>query len=203
MNEPNPNQLPVTIERCLLSRTAATFDPNITFEHWLEIGTKLASVSGSVRWWSGDWARFGAERFGRRAVEACRESNILGYDPNQLMLAGFVAQSVEPELRTEKLSHEHHAEVAEMSKRDQAKWLDLAVKGNWSVAELRRQIRLAQGQDNAHVADGPILKTVSNKLDDVASFVLHRPSDWWDAEKKTIWRERLRPLVEFYQNQLN
>jgi hypothetical protein len=47
--------------------------------------------------------------------------------------------------RREKLSFQHHVEVARLPENEQDAWLDQAERGGWSRNQLRRQLRSAQG----------------------------------------------------------
>ena len=69
------------------------------------------------------------------------------------------------------------------------------------MAGLRQQIRLAQGERNALQSDGPVVKFGSKSCDDLHHFLQSQPTEFWSEERRTVWKDRLRPIVEFY-NQL-
>jgi len=59
----------------------------------------------------------------------------------------WVARRFELGRRRDRLSLQHHAEVASLPSADQDRWLDMAEKLGWSRNELRRHIRADRGRD--------------------------------------------------------
>ncbi len=192
-------ELPVTLPHCEIDKTSARFDSELQYDAWANIGSQLALINGCCNWWIGDWLLFGVKQYGDRTKVAIQNSGILGYQPETLSQSMWVASSVEVRTRVQTLSWSHHREVADLGIKDQGKWLRTASENKWSVSELRKEIRLANGEQSAHAADGPAIKTVGTKLNEVWVFISNQPKEWWDQERKSIWKERLRPLVEFYQ----
>src|SRR5690606_8046587 len=91
----------------------------------------------SVMWWVGDWACYGAGRFGEKydAVIAAT-----GYEYQSVANAKWVASRVEFSRRRENLSFGHHAEVAALSASAQRDWLKRAEQKGWSIRELRNRL---------------------------------------------------------------
>ena len=101
--------------------------------------------------------------------------------------------------RRDSLEWSKHAEVAALPPRDQLKWLDKMEKEQLPRSVVRQQIRISQGESNALVTDGPVTKFVTKALDDLLAWLGGRPEGFWTEDRRAIWRERLKPLVDFYQ----
>jgi hypothetical protein len=109
----------------------------VSLEEWEEAGRQLVKLNGSVMWWVGDWACYGAGRFGEKydAVIAAT-----GYEYQSIANAKWVASRVKFSRRRENLSFGHHAEVASLSAGAQRDWLKRAEQEGWSVRDLRSQL---------------------------------------------------------------
>lgn len=110
----------------------------LPFERWLNIGMQLSAASTSVAWCLGDWLAFGERAFAghyRQAVEA----TCLDYQT--LRNYARVARRFGMSRRRDTLSFGHHAEVAALAEPEQDFWLRKAEAHNWSVKQLRRQVR--------------------------------------------------------------
>ena len=120
--------------------TATTWDAHqgISFPEWIEHGRRLGRMGRGIGWWIGDWLRFGNAAYGERYAPAARAT---GYDRQSLMNMVYVASSIEPSRRREKLSFSHHAEIAALEPADQDRWLERAEHDRLSVRCLREAIR--------------------------------------------------------------
>jgi hypothetical protein len=116
----------------------------MSFEQWVLHGRRLGAIGRGVGWWIGDWLRFGNARYGEKYVKAAR---ITGYDVQTLMNMVYVASSVEPSRRRERLSWSHHAEVAALPPEEQSEWLDRVEECRLSVHDLRMLLRNARRGD--------------------------------------------------------
>jgi hypothetical protein len=114
------------------------------FEQWVVNGRRLGAVGRSVGWWIGDWLHYGNARYGEKYAQAAK---ITGYDTQTLMNMVYVAGSIHPSLRRERLSWSHHAEVAAMDPEDQRHWLDRAEESRLSVRDLRLLVRKSRGRE--------------------------------------------------------
>jgi hypothetical protein len=113
----------------------------MSFEQWVFHGRRLGTIGRGVGWWIADWLRFGNARYGEKYVRAAR---ITGYDVQTLMNMVYVASSVDPPRRRERLSWSHHAEVAALPPEEQTRWLDRVEGERLSVAALRMLLREAR-----------------------------------------------------------
>jgi hypothetical protein len=120
--------------------TATTWDAHasISFAEWIDQGRRLGRMGRGIGWWIGDWLRFGNAAYGERYAPAARAT---GYDRQSLMNMVYVASSIEPSRRREKLSFSHHAEIAALDPADQDRWLERAERDRLSVRCLREAIR--------------------------------------------------------------
>lgn len=121
----------------LPSKTRLSLADGISFNEWREIGERLDRISESSLWWVADWAAYG-ERWYRRDYGPALEAI---WERRSLQNLASIARSVEPSRRREGLSFGHHACVASMSADEQDDWLDDAERQEWSVRELREEIR--------------------------------------------------------------
>jgi hypothetical protein len=110
----------------------------MSFEQWVLHGQRLGAIGRGVGWWIGDWLRFGNARYGEKYVRA---SKITGYDVQTLMNMVYVASSVDPSRRRERLPWSHHAEVAALPPEEQDRWLDRVEEDRLSVRDLRLLLR--------------------------------------------------------------
>jgi hypothetical protein len=113
----------------------------LSFEQWVFHGRRLGAIGRGVGWWIADWLRFGNARYGEKYVRA---SKITGYDVQTLMNMVYVASSVDPSRRRERLSWSHHAEVAALPPEEQDHWLDRVEEHRMSVRDLRLLLREAR-----------------------------------------------------------
>lgn len=168
---------------------------DMALQEWAAIGRKLCRTGQVMMWWLGDWAAFGARKYGQ--LKEFAEANNLNYAG--LRQAAWVSQSVELSRRRDNVEWSKHMEVAALKPKDQVKWLLKAETEGLSRSELRSQIRLSQGTQNALVSDGPQIKFIQKARDDLLHWLTHRPSDFWNTDRKEYWRNLLRPLVAFYE----
>lgn len=132
-------------EQAVAGRTALCLPPDLSIENWSRIGSELVTVSDASAWWIGDWLVFGEERYGDRYRRAMADTS-LNYQT--LRNYAWVARRFEPSRRREKLTFQHHVEVAARSVEEQDHWLDLAVKLSWSRNQLRRELRNSESADD-------------------------------------------------------
>jgi hypothetical protein len=167
----------------------------LAFEQWADIGKTLCRSDQVMKWWLGDWAAFGSRKYGQ--LKEFAEINGLNY--GTLRNLAWVSEKVELSRRRDNVEWSKHAEVAALEPREQQKWLAKAEKEELPVVEIRRQIRQSQGESNALASDGPVLKFASKACDDLVNWIRSQPEDFWNEERRTAWRERLRPIVEFWE----
>jgi hypothetical protein len=124
--------------RCILSPLGASFQADLPDIGWRTIGHQLARVHGSLGFILGDWLNFGVKRYGKKYVLA---TDLTTFSYQALADFAWVCSGVEISRRREKLSFNHHREVASCSPADQIKWLTLAEAATMSVADLRHAMR--------------------------------------------------------------
>jgi hypothetical protein len=105
---------------------------------WEQIGRQLSLISDSSAWWLGDWLVYGQRAYRTRYRDVVKRT---GLDYQTLRNYAWVARSVECGRRRDKLSFQHHAEVASLPVEQQDHWLAQAERNGWSRNELRRQLR--------------------------------------------------------------
>jgi ssDNA-binding Zn-finger/Zn-ribbon topoisomerase 1 len=98
-------------------------------------------LSRKSNWWVGDWLRFGAAKWGEKYALAAK---ITGHDTHSLENMVYVASHVDISLRRENLSWSHHFLVAALDPEQQEYWLDRALECNFTVNDLRIELKAAQ-----------------------------------------------------------
>src|SRR3954454_2728786 len=109
----------------------------MTFESWLVIGRRLSRITNASPWWLGDWLIYGRRAYGERYKAAL---DVTDLDYQTLRNYAWVARSFPVSRRRDKLSFQHHAEVAALPEPEQDLWLQRADAARWSKSELRRRI---------------------------------------------------------------
>jgi uncharacterized protein (DUF1778 family) len=112
--------------------------PDIDFEGWAALGSRIAGLASACAWCLGDWLVFGERAYGERYRTALAATRL---DYQTLRNYAWVARKFPLARRRGKLSLHHHAEVAALSEREQDVWLERAERFGWSKAELRRQLK--------------------------------------------------------------
>ena len=107
-------------------------------EEWLATGRRLGTIGRGSPWWLADWARHGSERWGDRFTEAARAT---GFERGTLRSMAWIASKVDPSVRNENLSWEHHVAVASLDSEEQRHWLERAELEGLSEMDLRKELR--------------------------------------------------------------
>jgi hypothetical protein len=116
---------------------------DMSFESWQRIGDQLCVIADSSTWWLGDWLVYGEESFPNRYRIALAKTS-LSY--KTLRNYAWVARKFPVSRRRDKLSLQHHAEVAALPEAEQEIWLSRAECGGWPQSRLRREIQAARAQ---------------------------------------------------------
>ena len=114
------------------------------------MGATLQGIGKAWQWWVGDWLNYGETRWGEKYAQAVDE----GLDYQAAADAAYVARAVEFSLRNENLSWNHHKAIAPLETSKQREWLEKAEANEWSVKELREQIREANKPDPVPPPEG-------------------------------------------------
>jgi hypothetical protein len=144
---------------------------DMDYRSWVREGGRIGSLARGSAWWLGDWLHYGTEKWGERYAKAAK---ITGYDPKTLRNMRYVASRFDPSLRRDNLTWSHHALLAALDADQQAYWLDRAAGENFSVEDLRTELRHAQkrhGQDEdpdsskGHLSRSTASETVGGSSD--------------------------------------
>ena len=150
-----PNRLSVN-GRSTTRRTALSLPPGLPLAEWSHLGRQIFVIADSSAWWLGDWLIYGRSHYPDRYKRALAETS---FDYQTLRNYAWVAGKFHPSRRRDKLSFQHHGEVAGMSVSEQDAWLTRAERGRWTRSELRKQIRASRRV--AAEAAGPSLVQMS------------------------------------------
>lgn len=177
---------------------------DLLLEDWSAVGRKLFRMDQVTKWWLGDWAAFGLgdrKKKGWRKYGKLKEfADANGIDYGYLRNLAYVSQSVTLSRRRDNVEWSKHQEVAPLPPQEQKQWLAKIEKEDLPRAEVRRQIRQSQGENNALESDGPITKFASKACDDLVNWIKGRPAEFWTEERRAAWRLRLQPIVKFYES---
>jgi hypothetical protein len=119
-------------------RTGLQLPSGLRMPDWLNLGRQLFVIADSSAWWLGDWLIYGQSHFPDRYERSLAETAL---DYQTLRNYAWVARKYPPEQRRERLSFQHHAEVASLPEPERDRWLGRAEEGGWSRNELRRLLR--------------------------------------------------------------
>lgn len=196
MSNPAELQLELKAKGAKFNPLELTLPENLSMEDWAAIGRQLTRSDQVLKWWLGDWAAFGLRKYGQLKEFALAN----GLDYGSLRNAAWVSSNVALSRRRDNVEWSKHAEVASLPARAQTKWLAKIEAEELPRAELRRQIRQSQSSHNALAADGPVVKFMTKSCDDLLHELKTRPAEFWTEERKALWRDRLKPIVEFYES---
>ena len=112
--------------------------PDVDFDTWAALGSRIAGVASSCAWCLGDWLVFGERAYGKRYRTALGATSL---DYQTLRNYAWVARRFPVSRRRDTLSFQHHAEVAALPEPERDLWLRRAERTHWSRNELRRRLR--------------------------------------------------------------
>lgn len=119
-----------------VSETALELPADLSFEEWEQAGRNLGRIDSARQWWIGDWLNFGERKWGEGYSQGMEAT---GVPEGTLSVYASIARNVLT--RFKELSWKHHYEVAKLEPEAQEVWLIWADQENWSVRDLRREIR--------------------------------------------------------------
>ena len=114
---------------------------------WVKCGKAFSQIEGAVQWWLGDWWTYGEHAYGERKALFEEGGSLEGLNFQTIADYGWVANSVETSLRNEVLSFQHHKVLAPLPRAQQRKWLERAVKEDWSARQLKSAIADEAAED--------------------------------------------------------
>jgi hypothetical protein len=127
-------------------RLGLTLKPGLSFEDWQATLKHVAVIHESSAWWLGDCLAFGEHRYMTRYRFAVNELG-LGYSRARDLV--YVSTHVPRARRREAASWSHHRLVAKLPPDDQERWLEAAIAGRWSTAEMKAAIDRSRPQATA------------------------------------------------------
>lgn len=138
----------------LTKRTALLLPENLPLDSWKQIGEQIHVITDASAWWIGDWLRFGRDKYPDRYKRAIGETSL---QYQTLRNYAWVAGRFDSSRRRDRLSFQHHLEVAALPEDQQDSWLDRAERSRWSRNDLRVQLR---GAGSSGTGDGDSLGAV-------------------------------------------
>ena len=129
-----------------MTRTSLEIPDNLSFGDWGQMMRQLALMEGAVHWWIGDALVYAGKRYGETYTEA---EALTGFSIETLKIDKHVAFQIEKLSRNNFLSWSHHKAVAPLEPDEQRHWLNLAQQHNWSVAELRKHLKMPHVSQNS------------------------------------------------------
>ncbi|MDI6105154.1 LmbU family transcriptional regulator [Actinoplanes sp. NEAU-A12] len=124
--------------RAVTKRTALSIPQGMPIGAWRNLGRQIFVISDASAWWLGDWLIYGQAAYPNRYKHAIAETAL---DYQTLRNYAWIARRFAAHRRREKLSFQHHAEVASLPEDEQDALLTQADLHNWSRNELRRRIQ--------------------------------------------------------------
>jgi hypothetical protein len=125
-------------DQVLITRVGLDIPEDLSFDRWERAGYQLSGIADSSAWCLGDWLIYGKTHYVDRYKLAIKAVSL---DYQTLRNYAWVARRFDIGRRRDRLSFQHHAEVAALAVEDQEKWLDRAVESTWSVKHLRAQVK--------------------------------------------------------------
>lgn len=129
---------------CELSKTNLKFKKEVTQEQWMDVFKSLKTMEGCVQFWIGDCLKYREQKWGM--YDDIAEET--GYDKGTLKNIKMVSDAIKPSFRNDDLSFSHHMQVAPLTPAKQEKYLAKAVENDWSVRELRQEIKEHETKKN-------------------------------------------------------
>jgi hypothetical protein len=170
------------LERAVVTRrTGLYLPPEMPFTTWQRIGRQIYLISDSSAWWWGDWLVFGEDRYPDRYRRAIAETSL---EYQTLRNYAWVARRFPISRRRDRLSFQHHVEVAAQPEADQEVWLTRAEQHGWSRNELRRQLRKRRSSDLSVTATEEVVLRLNVDRDrqdrwrEAATLMKENMSDW-------------------------
>jgi site-specific DNA-methyltransferase (adenine-specific) len=160
--------------------TALELPEGLPIDQWEAAGKALHEAE-ALPWYLGDWWRYGGHEYGKRARMVAK--GVFGLSFSTLKTYGWVANKVERSNRLDVLTFVHHMLVASFEPAEQRHWLERAAEGEWSVGELRKQIKAAKrAQRQIASADLPPLsercRLIHAPVADLAQHLEPDSVDW-------------------------
>lgn len=155
----------------MAKRTSLKLSPGMSLDAWRHLGRQIFVIADSSAWWLGDWLVYGETNYPDRYKRAITETSL---DYQTLRNYAWIARKFAPARRRDRLSLQHHAEVASLMEPEQDHWLDQAERHGWSRNELRRRIRIGRRDERVRAEVAHIRMNV----------VAERKRQWQEAAQR-------------------
>lgn len=123
-----------------LEPNALKINGPVEYEDWEKAYNGCKKVAMGCPWWTGDALDQGEKRFGEQYSQALDQE-----DASTHMKYKRVCAEFPPDERRKSLTISHHIEVLSLDMLTKNKVLDIAVRDNLSVRELRKLIKATLG----------------------------------------------------------
>lgn len=123
-----------------ITDTGLELTENLSINDYMEVGTKINALHKSTPWLLADLLGYGEERYGDQFSQVVDE---FGYRPETLRNALYTVKRWPKSRRRPELTFAHHQAVSSLDPENADKILELAIKFDWSVKELRDEKRKA------------------------------------------------------------
>jgi len=161
-------------------------EPNLA-EHE-SVGEFINRAHHSSGMWLADWLRYGDSRkdWQNRIDQAVEATGLAPKTLRNIRAVGAIDKSV----RQAGLELAHHEAVAALKPAEQAKWLEKAAAGDWTVRDLRHAIQKADRHKVVEVRSSKMFSVEVTTLVEVEAQSEHRAqSKAWEIVKAAIAAE--------------
>ena len=170
-------------EKCTFAKNKLIIAEDTTKEEWVEIGSKLNLIEGSVQIWIGDWARFGEKKGYYTSSTTYDEiSAITGYSKKTIQNYKYVAENISSSLRKEDLNFSQMALIAPLPEDQQIKY----AKEKLPVMKLKRKINY---EKNKLILEKASEKYIPNDNIQVVY------DDFYEYSKKNIFDNSIDAII--------
>jgi len=127
-------KIETTNQKIQVAETSLELPENLSIHDYFEIGQKINTLHKSTTWLLADLMEYGEGHYGDSFSQVASE---LGFRPETLRNALYVAKKWPKNRRRKELSFAHHQSVSSMEPEVADRLLDSAIELELSVAELR------------------------------------------------------------------
>lgn len=132
----------IQYKNCKFEKNQLILAEDLTKEEWINIGSGLKLVEGSVQMWIGDWARFGQKKGFYTDTKTYKEiADITGYKPKSIKEFKYVADNIPSSIRMDDISFGHLQQIAPLSSEKQIEFIEKIKEDGLTVKELKNEIR--------------------------------------------------------------
>lgn len=141
---------PALAEKVSFTPTALVFKQPLTFDEWLEIGTRLSKMLQSIHWYIGDWLVEGDFRYGEKYAQAV---DATGFSVEICKRDFWVARRFPRETRHAELSYSHHIVVSSLPERARHRLIQEASSRVMTTRELKTAAAVYRAAENGEFGE--------------------------------------------------